>query len=255
MPKTPEIDVAARRIEFLQQVPLFESLPDSELEQLLPDLRPREYDRDETVFSQGDDSHAVYVVFAGKVRIFRVSPAGNETSIAIFGKHDVIGEQGTLNDVPRNATAKAIGKTTLLVMSQARFQHHLESSPRLALHLAKLLSQKLSWTAAFAESVAQFDAAGRLLHMFLLYVEQYGTRLDGADSASGAYKLDLSLNQTDLASMVGARREWVNRILRDWRKRDLLEYANGTLTIWDMNRVRAERDSRIEANLGSSDGW
>lgn len=255
MPKTQVNDVTARRIEFLQQVPLFQSLAITELENLLTDLRPREYDRDDIVFSQGDDSHAVYVVFKGKVRIFRVSPSGNETSIAIFGQHDVIGEQGTLNDVPRNATAKSIGKTTLLVMPQERFQYHLENSSRLALQLAKLLSQKLSWTAAFAESVAQFDAAGRLLHMFLLYIEQYGTRLDSSDGNAEAYELDLSLNQTDLASMVGARREWINRILRDWRKRGLLEYANGKLTIFDMARVRAERDSRIEANLNSSAEW
>lgn len=255
MPKTLDVDVTARRIEFLQEVPLFQSLSTSEIEQLLSDLRPREYDRDEIVFSQGDDSHAMYVVFKGKVRIFRVSPAGNETSIAIFGEQDVIGEQGTLNNVPRNATAKSIGKTTLLVMSQEHFQYHLENSPRLALQLAKLLSKKLSWTAAFAESVAQFDAAGRLLHMFLLYVEQYGTRIEGAGGAAEAYELNLSLNQTDLASMVGARREWINRILRDWRKRELLEYANGKLTILDLDRVRAERDSRIEANLNSSDEW
>ena len=58
--------------------------------------------------------------------------------------------------------------------------------------------------------------------------------------------LDLSLNQADLASLVGARREWVNRILRDWRQRGLIEYNAGRITILDLPRVEAERDSRIE---------
>lgn len=255
MSKSTNQELTTRRIEFLRNVPLFQELSDTELEPILADLRPKEYGRDETVFSQGDESHALYLVFKGKIRIFRVSPSGNETSIAIFAEHDVIGEQGTLNDVPRNATAKSIGKSTLLVMSQERFQYHLESSPRLALRLAKLLSKKLSWTAAFAESVAQFDAAGRLLHMFLIYVEQYGKRVERSDEGDDVYELELSLNQTDLASMVGARREWINRILRDWRKRGLLEYANGKLTILDMARVKAERDSRIEANVIDSEQW
>ena len=48
--------------------------------------------------------------------------------------------------------------------------------------------------------------------------------------------------------MVGARREWVNRILSEWRRRGLLEFDNGLITILDLPRVRAERDSRIEAN-------
>lgn len=254
------MDAVTRRVEFLKQVSLFHELSLADLEPILADLRPKDYRRGETVFSQGDESHALYIVYQGKIRIFRVSPSGNETSIAIFAEHDVIGEQGTLNNVQRNATAKSIGKSTLLVMSQERFHYHLENSPKLALQLAKLLSRKLSWTAAFAESVAQFDAAGRLLHMFLIYVEQYGTRVDnaandGSDNDKEVYELELSLNQTDLASMVGARREWINRILQDWRKRGLLEYINGKLTILDMVRVKAERDSRIEANITNAEQW
>ena len=115
--------------------------------------------------------------------------------------------------------------------------------------LARLLSQKLRWTASFAESVAQFDAAGRLLHILLYYVERYGKEIE----AGKQYSVDLSLNQTDLASMVGARREWVNRLLSDWRKRGLLEYDRGVLTILDMERVVAERDSRIEIFSNESD--
>ncbi len=60
--------------------------------------------------------------------------------------------------------------------------------------------------------------------------------------------VNLGLNQTDLASMIGARREWVNRILSDWRKRGLLEFDNGVITILDLQRVVEERDSRLEAN-------
>jgi CRP/FNR family transcriptional regulator, cyclic AMP receptor protein len=53
--------------------------------------------------------------------------------------------------------------------------------------------------------------------------------------------------------MVGARREWVNRLLNDWRRRGLLEFENGVITILDLPRVEAERDSRIEANQGKAE--
>ena len=56
------------------------------------------------------------------------------------------------------------------------------------------------------------------------------------------YIVDLGLNQTDLASMIGARREWVNRILSDWKRRGLLEFNNGEIAILDLPRVVAERD-------------
>lgn len=239
----------ARRVALLKDVPIFSSLANTQLERLVSDLRLREFDKDDIIFRQGDESRELYILLKGKVRIYKISPSGNETSIDIFSVNDVIGELAAIDSSPRSATGKAIGKVSLLTMSHERFLYHLENVPGLALGLARLLSQKLRWTASFAESVAQFDAAGRLLHILLYYVERYGKEIE----AGKQYSVDLALNQTDLASMVGARREWVNRLLSDWRKRGLLEYDRGVLTILDMERVVAERDSRIELFSNESD--
>ena len=238
-----------QRIERLKQIPLFNNLKSTDLERLVEDLRVREYARDEIIFRQGDESREIYIVLKGKIRIFKISPSGNETSITIFAAHDIIGEQAAIANRPRNASAKAIGAVGLLCMSQDRFLYHLEMIPRMALNLARLLSQKIDWTASFAESIAQFDAAGRLLHILLYYTERYGQAVEPGKQ----YRVDLSLNQTDLASMVGARREWINRLLGDWRRRGLLEYDRGIITILDIERVVAERDSRIEANSSDVD--
>jgi CRP/FNR family transcriptional regulator, cyclic AMP receptor protein len=234
----------AQRIDRLRKIPLFADLSAAILEQLVQDFRLREYSRDDIIFRQGDESREIYVVLKGKVRIFRISPSGNETSITIFSNDDIIGEQASISNRPRNASAKAVDTVALLTMSHERFLQHLKDTPGLALNLARLLSQKIDWTASFAESIAQFDAAGRLLHILLYYTERYGEEVDPGKS----YRVDLALNQTDLASMVGARREWVNRLLGDWRKRGLLEFERGIITILDFERVVAERDSRIESN-------
>jgi CRP/FNR family cyclic AMP-dependent transcriptional regulator len=243
-------ETVARRSALLKEVPLFAGLQERELAAVVDDLRPRHYERGETVFHQGDESREIYVVLEGKVRIFRISPSGNETTLDIFSTHDVIGEQAAVEGQPRDASGQAIDAVTLLAMSHERFLYHLRVMPGLALGLIQLLSSKLRWTAAYAESVAQFDAAGRLLHILLLYTERYGRAVE----PGRRYVLDLALNQADLASMVGTRREWVNRILNDWRKRGLLEYDNGAITILDLPRVEAERDSRIEANQVRA-GW
>lgn len=234
----------ARRIALLQEMPLFQSLSKKKLETIVNDLRLKEYQRDEVIFRQGDESREVYFVLKGKVRIYTTSPSGNETTIAVFSTSDVIGELAAIDYSPRSATAKAITSVLLLSMSQERFLHHLENLPCFAMAFIRLLAGKLRWTAAYAESIAQFDAPGRLLHIILQANEHYGEEL-----VSGkVYRIDLGLNQTDLASMIGARREWVNRILADWRRRSLLEFDNGVIHILDLPRVVAERDSRIEAN-------
>lgn len=229
---------------FLRKVPLFANLSDGELRALAVDFRLREYQKEETIFRQGDYSRELYVVERGKVRIFRISPSGNETSINIFATYEIIGEFATIDEQPRSATAKAVGECALLEIAGSKFLQHMRAMPDLALGMNRLLAGKVRWTAAYAEAIAQYDAAGRLLHILLLYNEQFGEEVEEGKR----YVLDLALNQGDLASLVGARREWINRILQYWRSQGLIEHQPGKIVILDLPRAQQERDRRIEAN-------
>ena len=91
MRASPRKDTLAKRVAFLGQVPLFADLRKEDLETLADDYRLREYGKGDVVFHQGDDSREFYVVVQGKVRVFKTSPSGNETSICNFSPHDVIG--------------------------------------------------------------------------------------------------------------------------------------------------------------------
>jgi CRP/FNR family transcriptional regulator, cyclic AMP receptor protein len=248
--KSADEETLARRQEILEQIPLFSEVKPAELTSLVPDLRVRSFTRNEIVFRQGDESREVYILLKGMVRIFRISPGGGETTIELFGPHDVFGEMAAIDHQSRSATAQCLDSVSLLVISHNHFEHHLRTLPGFAYGLARVLSQKLRWTAAFAESIAQFDAAGRLLHFLILYTQRYGKPVEEGQR----YELNLGLSQSDLASMVGARREWVNRILSDWRRRGLIDYDRGLITIFDLAAVIAERDSRTEANL-SGEEW
>jgi len=236
-------DTLSRRIALLKNIPLFSELTEEDLAKLVDDFQLKRYDANEIIFHQGDTSRELYVILTGKVRIFKTSPGGGETTLQIFSTHNIIGEFAAIDDQPRSASARAIVGSELLVMSRAKFMQHLRATPDLATAMTQLLVGKLRWTAAYAEAVVQYDCAGRLLYILLLYNEQFGEEIE----AGKRYVLDLSMNQADLASLVGARREWVNRLLQDWRKRELVEFKAGKLTILDLPRVEAERDSRIEA--------
>jgi CRP-like cAMP-binding protein len=230
-------------IPFLKQIPLFATLSDQQLITLVNDFRLREYRPNEIIFHQSDHSEELYIVAEGKVRIFRISPAGNETSIQIFSTYDIIGEFAAIDNKPRSATAKAIGQCQLLEMRGDKFMQYMRAMPDLAIEMTRLVISKVRWTATYAETIAQFDAAGRLLHILLLYNEQFGQEIEPGKR----YIVDLAMNQADLASLIGARREWVNRLLQDWHKRGLLSFEAGRITILDLPRTIQERDSRIEA--------
>jgi len=210
----------ADKLAFLKQVPLCAHLTDQELIAISQDLSPREYAKGQIVFEQGDPGHSLYIILRGKVRVFRMTPSGLETTLTVLGTGDLLGEFAAIDQYPRSASARAIGKCALLQMSSETFFRYIGERPNLALGLIHVLVTKTRWTAAYAETIARYDAAGRLLHILLLFNEKFGKE----QLPDQTYLLDLGLNQTDLASLVGVRREWVNRILQFCSKKKLIEY-------------------------------
>jgi CRP/FNR family transcriptional regulator len=246
MAKTSGLNDLSQRIALLREVPLFAEVSERDLATVGQDLYRRDFKRNEIIFHQEDEGYDMYIVVKGKVRIFKTSPSGSETSITILADGDIMGEYATIDHKPRSATAKAIDRSTLLQISGSRFVEHMRRIPDLAIALNKVLVAKMRWTSEYAETIAQYDAAGRLLHILLLYNDKMGQELEPGKR----YLLDLGLTQTDLASLVGARREWINRILRDWQRRELIEFQTRKITILDLPAVEAERDSRTEAQHG-----
>jgi CRP/FNR family cyclic AMP-dependent transcriptional regulator len=245
MKKVSRHDTLATSITFLRTVPLFAHLSEAELGRLAGDFSSFEYSKNDALFWQGDSSSELYLIRRGKVRIYKMSPGGRETSINIFSTGDILGEFAAIDQLPRSATAQAITHCLVWRMDGNVFVQHLLAMPHLALALNRLLVGKLRWTSEFAETVAQYDAAGRLLHILLLYNEQFGEVLE----AGKQYKLELGLNQDDLASLVGARREWINRLLQTWQRQGWMEYKAGKMIIYDLPRMRQERNRRLDGSL------
>jgi len=236
-------DPLAAQIAFLHSISLFSQLNDTELCALAGDFISVKYAKGEAIFWHGDTSTEFYLVCQGKVRIYKVSPGGRKTSINLFAAGDIIGEFAAVDHQPRSATAQAITDCLVWKMDGDVFVDRLCEMPNLSLALNRLLVKKLRWTAEFAETMAQYDAAGRLLHLLLLYNQQFGKTLEVGKS----YDLELGLTQGDMASLVGTNYEWVNRLLQDWRRRGWLTYKSGTITIYDLPALQRERNRRLKS--------
>ncbi len=229
------------RVSFLKEVAPFQKLSDSELEKIAVSFQARAYKHRDFIIHQGDFTREFFVITSGKVRILTLNPGGDESCLRVFAAGDIFGELSACDSVSRSASAQALGKCTLLAMNQNDFLNFLRGMPDLSLAFIQFLSEKLRWTTLYSHTIAQYDTAGRLLHTLLHYKDMLGREI----VAGQVYEFDLSLNQTDLASMVGARREWANRLLQKWRKKGLLVYDRGKITILDLPAVVAERDRRM----------
>ncbi len=97
--KASQDKTLARRIATLKDIPLFAGLHEKELVTIVDDFRRKEYAKDELIFRQGDESREVYVILKGKIRIYRISPAGNETTTNLSLRWSQLFRQSKLNFV------------------------------------------------------------------------------------------------------------------------------------------------------------
>ena len=234
----------AKKVEFLKEVQLFASLREDNLRSIANDFQVRVFQANEVILRQDDPYYELYVVVKGKIRIYKVGPAGEETSVNILSPRQIIGEFSIIDGQARSATAKAITRCALLGMPRDKFLAHLKQIQDLAFEMCRLVVSKARWATEYAEAIAQHDTADRLRYMLLYYNEQMGEEIE----LGKQYRLNLGLNQTDLASLVGARRGWVNHILTEWRNRGLIDYEAGNITILDLPRIQQEYEFSVQNN-------
>ncbi len=208
----------------LERVPLFSGLPSVEVEQLAANLRNLSCPRGHVIFRQGDPGTGLYIIQRGAVKVVRISPEGREVILALLEPGDFFGELALLDGESRSADAIAREPADLLVLQREDFLAFLQRYPPAAPQLLKALSRRLRLTDQLVQDAAFLDVPGRLARA-LLYLS--------TDQAA-------SLTQTELAAMVGATRESVNKWLRFYQQRGFVRYDGGKLTVLRRDDLRRQ---------------
>lgn len=224
-----------KMVQFLEASPLFQSLTLPQLESISKDVQTRRFNQGEIIFREGDPGQVLYLVRSGQVRIFVNGLDGTETSVILFGRPgDMFGELAVIDGLPRSATAVALDETVLYTVSRESFRYHMQRMPQLALNFLKELTHRVRYNTRQMDSLASLPVSQRLARKLLELAQDYG-RLE-----ANSVIIDMTLTQTNLASLVGATRESANKILRDFRERGLIWFDNGRITILDADALRAE---------------
>src|SRR5262245_46820751 len=127
----------------LSRVPLFGSLDPRQLAELARVARRYRYDRDETIFYQGDPGDTFYVILSGQVKVGVSSPEGQEAILVVLDAGEGFGEFALLDDQPRSATIEATLPTEVLALRKDDFRRLLRQMPDIAIGLLRVLTKRL----------------------------------------------------------------------------------------------------------------
>ena len=179
---------------------LFSSLPDDVLEMLRDESVVRTYDRNEMLFRQGDDSHDLFVVQSGRIAIANRSGDGRESVVAVLEAGGLFGELGLFDDAPRSADARALTETSVIALEYEPVRAVLRARPDLLWVIVRILARRLRATDEALADAVFLDVPARTAKRLL--------ELSGTENT-----FTLPLTQEELAGMVGASRERVNKAL------------------------------------------
>lgn len=213
-------------VALLKKVSLFAGLSDDELQVLSQSLGRQFFRQGMIIFHKGSPGDSLYIIESGKVRIFVLSEAGQEISINVYGPGEVFGELSVLDNRPRSAGSVALEPTVVHTLHRRDLMRHLDAQPRIAWSIIQVLTARLRYTSAYAESLSFLDIYGRVASKLLELAERYGVKGDGVE-------IDLRLTQAELAAWVSASRESVNKVLGTFRAQELIEIQGQRIKILD----------------------
>jgi CRP/FNR family transcriptional regulator/CRP/FNR family cyclic AMP-dependent transcriptional regulator len=203
--------------EVLARVPLFTGLAPEQAAQLAEVAQRRSFKRGEVIFHKGDAGSSLYMIVQGQVKIVLPSDSGEEALLAVLDADDFFGELSLIDEQPRSATVVATEPTETLVLHRADFLKFISNSPGLAVDMLRILAQRLRETDEFIEDAVFLDVPGRLAKKLLELAAAYGR-----ETPAGTM-IGMRLTQQELATMVGATRESVNKHLRAYRSRGYID--------------------------------
>ena len=223
------MDTAADDV--LARAGLFQGVAPEAREALASALQYGDYTRGETVFTENEQGDTLFIVLTGKVKVGRRAADGRENMLSVMGPSDMFGELSLFDPGPRTATATVLTDARLASLAHADLRPWLNDRPEIAEQLLRVLARRLRRTNDALADLIFTDVPGRVAKALLELAERFGTQ------EGEGVRVHHDLTQEELAQLVGASRETVNKALADFASRGWMRVDSRAVTILDADRL------------------
>jgi CRP-like cAMP-binding protein len=208
----------------LSEVELFRDLGPVALTKVTTAADVRDLERGDVIFAQGDEADELFVVRDGRIAMANKSEDGRESLIALMERGDLFGEMPLFDNLNRSAEARALERSSILAVPYDTLRAIFEEEPGHLWHVVALLAVRLRVTdEALADSVF-LDVTGRTAKRLL-------------ELAGDSDEFSLPITQEELAGMVGASRERVNKAIASFIRLGWIQQVDRQYTITNRDQL------------------
>ncbi|MEP6463199.1 MAG: Crp/Fnr family transcriptional regulator [Frankiaceae bacterium] len=215
----------------LLAAPLLNALDSEAAAHLRAAMTRRSVRRGHVIFAEGQKGDRLFVVLAGKVKISRSSVDGRENILALLGPSELFGELSLFDPGPRTATATALTEATMASLDHDELREWLRAKPEVAEQLLSALARRLRRTNEAMADLVFSDVPGRVAKALLDLSRRFG------QPTPDGIRVQHDLTQEELAQLVGASRETVNKALADFASRGWLRLDARSVYLLDRERL------------------
>lgn len=224
-------------VALLRESELFEQLDNEALLKLAYRTRYEVFDKRQTIFVQGEPGNRFFIVADGAVKILVRHRSGDSIELVRLARPMILGELAVLDGDVRTASAEAVERTALLVLTRELLFEVLRSEPLVVEALLCRLAGIVRRTTQDLAALAFLDLEGRVARRVLALGHDPKSVVVGRPVGTRR-----RITQTEIAHMVSGTRQAVNRALRSLEKLGYIELTEAGVEIrdWDGLRHRAE---------------
>jgi CRP/FNR family cyclic AMP-dependent transcriptional regulator len=217
--------------DVLARAGLFQGVAPEAAEALAGALSYGDYTRGEAVFTEGEQGDTLFIVLSGKVKIGRRAADGRENMLSVMGPSDMFGELSLFDPGPRTATATVVTDARLASLAHTSLRPWIKDRPEIAEQLLRVLARRLRRTNDALADLIFTDVPGRVAKALLELASRFGT------PEGDGVRVHHDLTQEELAQLVGASRETVNKALADFASRGWMRVDSRAVTLLDRERL------------------
>ena len=194
----------------LRRAPLFEGLDEESARALRRQMPDVKLSRGEHLFLEGQEGDRLYVVLDGKIKLTRAAADGRENLISVLGPGEMFGELSLFDPRPRTSSASAITDATQAGLAHDALRAWLGDHPDVSIHMLQALARRLRRANDVVADLVFTDVPGRVAKNLLDLADRFG------EQERDGLHVHHDLTQEELAQLVGASRETVNKALADF---------------------------------------
>jgi CRP/FNR family cyclic AMP-dependent transcriptional regulator len=216
----------------VNSAPLFAALDAEAADALRSSMVEVKAKKGAVIFAEGEPGDRLYVITTGKVTLGHKAKDGRETLLGVLGPGEMFGELSLFDPGTRTATAVALTDVKLLGLSRDSLRPWLTGRPEVALKLLQALAQRLRRTEDAMADLVFSDVPGRVAKALLALSDKFGV------FKNGELYIEHDMTQEELAQLVGASRETVNKALAEFVNRGWMRVEQRSVTIVDLERIQ-----------------